>query len=247
MIKNNVPEAFTCIIPVRYHSTRFKGKPLAEIQGKNMIDRVYGNAQGASLIDDVIVAAYDDEIEGYCKEQGFKYFRVSPESKNGSEAVADAAASVNSLYIFELQGDQPLVTPDVIDDFLSQARADIVENPEIDIVQPFAVADVEQTGSEDVVKVAVSKSNRMLLISRQPIQSGYRTLGLYVWRRDTLLAFPKMEVTDYEKAETCHLLRFFLNDLYVQGVLLDGTNWVEVDREHHIEEVESIMKVKGIK
>lgn len=237
----NIPDKFVCVIPVRYKSARFLGKPFALIKGKTMLQRVYENAKEATLLNRVIVAAYGDEIEDYCKENGFEYVRVSDECKNGSEAVADAAKTIDTPYIFELQGDQPLVVPSVIDDFLIRARQEIIENNDIDIVQPFSKATEEQITSEDVVKVAISKSNKMIMVTRKEIQSGYRTLGLYLWKKDVLTSFPNMEVTDYETAEQCHLVRFFLNDLYVQGLLIDGTNWVEVDREEHIAQVEALL------
>jgi 3-deoxy-manno-octulosonate cytidylyltransferase (CMP-KDO synthetase) len=237
----NIPEKLTCIIPVRFGSSRFPGKPLAEINGKAMLTHVWDNANKAEMLDEVIVAAYDQETEDFCKKEGMRCIRTSPSVKNGGEAVADVAKSIDAPYIFELQGDQPLVGPDVIDNFLKKGREHIIKNPSIDIVQPFAEADEEETNSVDVVKVAISKSHKMLLISREPIKSGYRTLGLYIWRKPTLLDFPKMLVTEYEKAETCHLLRFFLNDLYVQGILLDGKDWVEVDQPEHIKQVEALL------
>lgn len=247
MFMDKVPEKFACVIPIRDASTRFPGKPFAEINGKKMIDWVWENAKKASLLDSVTIAAYDQPIVDHCEKNGYDYIYVDPKVLNGSEAVADAARHSNAKYFFELQGDQPIVGPDVIDNFLREARDRIVTNPKIDIVQPFSPADTEQTNSEDVVKVAISNSNKMLLVTRHPIESGFRTLGLYLWKRDVLLNFSDMEVTEYEKSETCHLIRFFLNDLYVQGVLIDDPDWIEVDREHHIKEVEEVMKKRGIK
>lgn len=242
----NIPEKFTAVIPARYQSSRFPGKPLQVINGKSMISRVWHNANEAQMVDQAIVATDDERIYEHCKAEGCEVMYTSPECNDGSARVAEVAEKLDAPYIFELQGDQPLVTADLMDQYLKEAREAIVDNPEIDIVQPYATATEADINNETVVKVPISVSGRMLLISRQPIPCGYRTLGLYLWKRETLLKFPSMPISDYEKAETCHLLRFYLNDLYVQGVLLDDPDWIEVDLPEHISKVEEVMKKKGI-
>lgn len=232
---------FTCVIPVRFNSTRFPGKPLKEIDGVPMIQRVLRNAKGAQNVDEVIVAAYGEEMVDYCKENDVNHVAVDLSCENGSEAVADVVKGIETDYAFELQGDQPLVSSEIIDDFLEKASEHIDKNDEIDIVQPYAPTSPEQIKDVDVVKVVVTHSGRFASFSRQPIETGYRTLGLYVWKRSALLDFSKLSVSDYEKAETTHLVRFTMNDLYVQGVQIDDTNWIEVDRPEHIAQVERVL------
>lgn len=238
----NIPEKFTCVIPARYESSRFPGKPLAEIDGKSMIVRVWENANSAKMVDRAIVATDDKRIYEHCNDAGCEVVYTSPECNDGSARVAEVAEHLDSSYVFEMQGDQPLVTADVVDKFLFEAKEALVKNNDIDIVQPYSTASSEEISSPDVVKVPVSNSGRMLIVTRQPIECGFRTLGLYLWRKDTLLKFPSLPITDYERSETCHLLRFYLNDLYVQGILLDGSSWVEVDRPEHIKLVEKLLK-----
>ena len=233
---------FTCIIPARYKSSRFPGKPLVDIEGKSMISRVWHNANNADMIERAIVATDDERIYDHCKSEECEVVYTSSDCNDGSARVAEVAEGIDTPYIFELQGDQPLVDSRTIDYFLNHAREDLIKNPAIDIVQPFASATQGQVQSADVVKVAVSRSNKMLLITREAIQSEYRTLGLYLWKKATLLNFQNMKVTDYERAEKCHLLRFFLNDLYVQGVFMDGEDWVEVDREEDVLAVKKLIK-----
>jgi 3-deoxy-manno-octulosonate cytidylyltransferase (CMP-KDO synthetase) len=241
-----IPNKFFCVIPARYESGRFPGKPLAEILGQSMISRVWHNANNAKMVEKVVVATDSELIYEHCKKEGCDVIYTSANHRDGASRVSEVLAGTDEPYVFELQGDQPLVGPDVIDSFLKRGREHLLKTPEIDIIQPYTEATEEHINSKDVVKVAISKSNKMLLISRHPIRSGYRTLGLYVWKRETLLDFPNMETTEYEKAETCHLLRFFLNDLYVQGILLDGKDWVEVDQPKHVGEVEEIFKKRGL-
>lgn len=240
-----IPETFVCVIPARYGSTRFRGKALAEIGGKSMVVRVWENANKATMVSRAIVATDDERIYTHCKEAGCDVVYTSKDCNDGSARVAEVAEGIEAPYFFELQGDQPLVGPETIDHFLRQARDAIIKEPTIDIVQPYSRASDEETSSPDVVNVAISNSGKMLLVTRQPIASGYRTLGLYLWKKGTLCSFPSMPITDYERAETCHLVRFFLNDLYVQGIEINDPEWVEVDREEHVREVEDILSKRG--
>lgn len=244
-MNTTIPEKFPCVIPARYDSSRFPGKPLAEIAGKTMLSRVYENAMKAKYADPVIVATDDERIYKHCEEHNMKVVYTSPECENGSVRVAEVAKDMDAPYYFELQGDQPLVFAEVIDEFLGKAREEMVKDPRIDIVQPYAATTEEMIKDKDVVKVVVSKSGKFLTFTRHPLETGYRTLGLYLWKRDTLLNFPKMEISHLEEAETCHLVRFVLNDLVVQGIQIDDTNWIEVDREHQIKEVEKVLTEKG--
>jgi len=122
----------------------------------------------------------------------------------------------------------------------------VVEDSRIDIVQPYAPVTPEMIQDKDVVKVVVSKSGKFLTFTRHPLETGYRTLGLYLWKREPLLKFNHMEISELEKAETCHLVRFVLNDLVVQGIEIDDTNWIEADRPEHIAQIEKIIKEKKV-
>lgn len=241
-----LPNSYTCVIPVRYNSTRFPGKPFISIDGKSMLERVVDNAQNAKLVSKVLVAANGEEIVDFCKRKNIPYVAVNESCRNGAEAVCDAVEKTEtSDYIFELQGDQPLVSSEVIDTFLSKANQLIEKNSAIDIVQPYARLANSSVNDVDIVKVVVSNSGRFLSFTRLPIQSGFRTLGLYLWRKESLLSFPSLPVSDLEQSESCHLVRFVLNDLYVQGVQLDDSNWIEVDRPEHVELVEEVLRQHG--
>lgn len=237
-------KTYTCIIPVRHASTRFPGKPKALILGKEMLCHVYENAQKANRVHNVIVAAYDDPIVEFCKEKGYNYIHVDQKVKNGSEAVADVARTLDDEVVFEMQGDQPLVTPDIIDLFISQAETEMAENALIDIVHPFTEATDEHIENPDVVKAVKTVSDRLIFQTRLPVKSYTRTLGLYLWKNAALQKFLEIERSDLEKAEDTHPLRLYLNDFYVQGVPIDGKDWIEVDREHQIQQVEDFLRKK---
>ena len=240
----NIPEKFTCIIPARYKSVRFLGKPLVDISGKSMICRVYDNACESKFFNEVIVATDDEKIFKHCSDHDINYVCTSKDCPNGSERVAEVAAGIDAEYIFEMQGDQPLATKEVINDFITRAIFKLKENSEIDVVIPYAKATKEQENSIDVLKVVVDSNERLLFQTRQPIQTGYRTLGLYLWKKEALLRFAKLPISNIEEVESSHPIRLYMNGFFVQGVELEGVDWVEVDREHQVKEVEKILEKK---
>ncbi len=237
-----MPKTFTTIIPARYDSSRFPGKPLAKIAGQSMISIVYQNAIEAKLTGEVVVATDDERIYDHCKDRGIEVVYTSKECENGSIRVAEVAETREDTHIFELQGDQPLVSSEIIDEFLTKASQKMEQNREIDIVQPYAPTTSDMIKDPDVLKVAISNRERFLVYTRLPMKTGYRTLGLYLWVRESLLAFMKMKETPLERFENTHLNRFLENDLFVQGVVLNGEDWIEVDREDHIPLVERVLE-----
>ncbi|NQV93129.1 NTP transferase domain-containing protein [Candidatus Kaiserbacteria bacterium] len=236
---------FTCIIPSRYKSTRFDGKSLAMIHGKPMILWVAEHANKSSSISRTVVATDDKRIFDAVNEAGYEVVET-PDCPNGSARVAHVAKNIDGEWVFEMQGDQPMVTPEVIDDFIERAWQMIEKNPDIDVVIPYAPATKEHTDSLDVLKVVKTENDRLVFQTRQPIQTGWRTLGLYLWKRTALLRFADLPVSDIERVEDSHPIRLYVNDFYVQGLLIEDTSWVEVDREHQIAEVEILMKEKRI-
>ena len=236
----------TCIIAARYRSSRFEGKPLEMIHGKPMILWVAEHAEKAQTVGDVMVATDDGRIHDVVTQAGYKAMYTSEDCPNGSARVAEAAENVSDEWIFEMQGDQPLVTPEIIDSFVTSSFGLIEKKPEIDVVIPFAETTPTQTVSPDILKAVVTSSNRIVFQTRHPIETGFRTLGLYIWKRAVLYQFANMEVSHLEKIEDSHPIRLYINDVYVQGVHIKDSAWVEVDRPEHIAEVEQIMSEKGM-
>ncbi|MEL6803148.1 MAG: NTP transferase domain-containing protein [Bacteroidota bacterium] len=234
-------QTYTCIIPARYKSSRFPGKPLELIHGKPMILWCIEHANAAERVKEAIVATDDERIYKVVEEAGYKAIYTSEDCPNGSARVAEASESISDEWVFEMQGDQPLVTPDVVDDFIDRSCALVEKNKDIDVVIPYAPASDVQTESPDVLKVVKTESDRLVFQTRQPIQTGWRTLGLYLWRKDVLQKFASLPVSDIEQIEDSHPIRLYVNDFYVQGLFIDSSSWVEVDRPHQIAEVESLM------
>lgn len=241
-----MPQPVTCVIAARYRSSRFEGKPLAMIHGKPMILWVVEHATKAQTVSSVVVATDDGRIYDVVTEAGYQAVYTSEDCPNGSARVAEAAEGISDEWIFEMQGDQPLVTPEIIDSFVMSSFGLIAKKPEIDVVIPFAQTTPAQTASPDILKAVVTASNRIVFQTRHPIETGFRTLGLYMWKRDVLYRFASTGVSHVEKVEDSHPIRLYVNDVYVQGVHIKDSAWVEVDRPEHISEVEQIMSEKGI-
>lgn len=236
---------YTCIIPARYESSRFPGKPMAKINGKPMIDWVYEHAVTAELTGKVVIATDSEEIFNHCKEKGFEV-AMTGEHRNGSERVAEVAKDLDEEYVFEMQGDQPMLMPEQVDDFLKRAHELVLQNKEIDVVHPFTESTEEQKENPDVVKAFITKSNRILFQSRAAIPTYQRTLGLYLWKNESLQRFWDLEKSPTEIIEDTHPVRLYYNDFFVQGLPFEGKDWIEVDRPNQIEAVEKLMKEKGI-
>ncbi|MCB9809995.1 NTP transferase domain-containing protein [Candidatus Nomurabacteria bacterium] len=232
---------FVCIIPARHESSRFPGKPLALIAGKPMIIWVIEHANKSKYIKEALVATDNEDIYKTVTDAGFKAVYTSKDCPNGSERVAEVAARIDDEWIFEMQGDQPMVTPEVIDNFIDQALTSISVNKEVEVVIPYAPISATQSQSKDILKVVVTESNRLVFQTRQPIQSGFRTLGLYLWSNKALQNFASKQVSEIERIEDSHPIRLYVNDVYVQGVFIEDSSWVEVDRPEQIGEVESLI------
>ena len=217
------------------------GKGLALINGKSLISIVYQNAVTASQVSEVIVATDDERIYKHCTSHGMKVVYTSKECPSGSERVAEVASTLTTPYVFELQGDQPLMIQDVIDDFICQCKDDHNKYPTTDVFIAVAECPEKDTLSRDVLKVFMDRNKRLLFQTRQPVKTGYRTLGLYLWKRDSLVDFAKRPVCSVERQEESHPVRLYFEGFHVQGIILPGTDWVEVDRKHDIKRVETIL------
>lgn len=239
-------DKFVCIIPARYKSTRFEGKSLALIFGKPMILWVVEHASKAERVSKVIVATDDERILNVVKDAGYEAVLTPEDCDSGSARVATVAETLEDEWVFEMQGDQPMVTPEVVDSFIEAAISEVNKNNNVEVVIPFASANEEQTASPDILKVVCTTTNRLVFQTRQPIRTGLRTLGLYLWKRESLLRFAGLSISAIERAEDSHPIRLYINDFYVQGVFIEDTSWIEVDRDYHIQQVEAVMQQKSI-
>lgn len=211
------------IIPARYASTRFPGKPLALINGKTMIRRVYEQVSKAKMLTAVVVATDDQRIVDDVNNFGGKVVMTSSKHPSGTDRCAEALQKLGDDFqvVINIQGDEPFIDPGQID-----LLAAMFQNPEIEIASlATPINSDKELNSPNVVKVVVGKSGKALYFSRSPIPflrneaSGnsisnhtfLKHVGIYAYRSDVLKQIVKLEPSTLEKAESLEQLRWLEN------------------------------------
>ena len=219
------------IIPARYASTRFPGKPLAPIAGKPLLQHVVERCKSARSLSEVIVATDDPRIAGVAK-QFCRVEMTRPDHPSGSDRIAEVAARSSCDAVVNIQGDEPLIDPAVID-----AVAGALENSEMSTAAA-RIKDPDEFGNPNVVKVVVNTEGRALYFSRRTIPylreaaSGsvseqlaafpfLKHLGIYGYRRPTLLRLVQFPVSPLESAEKLEQLRALEHGIQIAVVTVD--------------------------
>ena len=211
------------VIPARYRSSRLEGKPLVDIAGKPMIQHVYDHASQAGCLDDLIVATDDERIRHAVEKFGGKVAMTSPDHRSGTDRVAEAVRNIAADVIVNIQGDEPLIDPRLIDKIVEKLRSDRA----IQIVTAaHRFEHPEEVLSPHQVKVVVDLASNALYFSRAPIafhETGQplslRHQGIYGFRRDTLLQFVKCKPSPLERAESLEQLRALENGVKVHVLI----------------------------
>lgn len=208
------------IIPARFASTRFPGKPLALIGGKTMLQRVFEQACKATLLQDIAIATDDERIFNHALEFGAKAFMTRSDHQSGTDRCAEVAHSYPSAEIIvNIQGDEPFINPGQIDAVI----APFAEQAEISITTlGKRITDAETLFNPNAVKVVKNQLGHALYFSRHPIpflrglepaewvaqKLHFKHLGIYGYRRNALLEISRLQPSLYEKAESLEQLRW---------------------------------------
>lgn len=244
------------VIPARYASTRLPGKPLLDIAGKPMIQHVYERV-AASSVDSVIVATDDRRIYDVVTAFGGKAAMTSPEHQSGTDRVAEAAKESGADVVVNVQGDEPLMDPALIDDVVKPLRED---SSILMGTLAHVITHPEEVASPDAVKVVVDKAGFALYFSRSPIphvrdafgegvpQEGgpwmdgiLRHIGIYVFRADFLQEYASMAPTFLERHEKLEQLRALENGHRIR-VVETARPVVGVDTPEDLERVRGILE-----
>ena len=238
------------IIPARYASTRFPGKPLHPIAGKPLIQRVVEQCRRAKSLADVIVAT-DDERIAACARQFCRVEMTRADHPSGSDRIAEVAARCECDAVVNVQGDEPLMDPAVID-----AVAAALAQNEMTTAATL-IRDAAEYDNANVVKVVVSATGRALYFSRRTIpylrEAASRPvgeqlaafpflkhLGIYGYQRETLLRLVRFPVSPLENAEKLEQLRALENGISI-GVVRVEYESIGVDVPGDVERVEKII------
>src|SRR5438128_4625723 len=211
-----------CIIPARMGSTRFPGKPLAPICGRPMIEHVYRRCRMNPSLDAVYVATCDREIAVATEAFGGAAIMTSSSHQRASDRVAEAAERINADVIIMVQGDEPMIHPEMIDRAVDPLRRDLT------IVCTNLAAPIrsmEEMMDPNTIKVVTAKNGDALYFSRQPIphgaSTGIKQVAVIPFRREFLLKYTQLEPTPLEIAESVDMLRILEHGFAVRMVMTD--------------------------
>ncbi|HEV8658402.1 MAG TPA: 3-deoxy-manno-octulosonate cytidylyltransferase [Thermoanaerobaculia bacterium] len=228
------------VIPARWASTRFPGKPMAMISGVSLIQRVYERASKSERADAVYVATDDDRIAEHVVRFGGRAVQPEGAFATGTDRIAAALPLFDEIYdqVINVQGDEPLIDVRSIDDVIAA-----LDLPDVDMVTLACPIDSEdEYQSRDVVKVVTDLTGNALYFSRAPIPFGSRTLarrhiGLYGYQSGVLRALAETAPSPLEAAESLEQLRALQNNFNIR-VLHSDMPHLGVDRPEDIERVE---------
>ncbi|UCG51472.1 MAG: 3-deoxy-manno-octulosonate cytidylyltransferase [Candidatus Latescibacterota bacterium] len=247
---------FAVVLPARYGSTRFPGKPLAVIAGKPLIEWVYRRAKDIRGAAAVIVATDHKTIAETVERFGGRVVMTSGDHRTGTDRVAEVASSLDCEHIVNLQGDEPIFPPRLVEEMVEVSG----RTPKIDIVTAcHPIFECDEFENPNCVKVVMDRSGRALYFSRLPIPFrrgdtsrgedhrvesespiGYRHIGIYVFRKESLLWLSRASRTPLEVSEGLEQLRALENGMAIQ-VVKSAQPTVGVDVPDDIKSVEKAL------
>jgi 3-deoxy-manno-octulosonate cytidylyltransferase (CMP-KDO synthetase) len=239
------------VIPARYASSRFPGKPLAPIAGKPMIQHVVEHVRHASLPSRIIVATEDDRIKHAVEAFGGEAVITRPDHRTGTDRIAEVATHIPADIYINVQGDEPLIDSGTVD----AVAAAMVEDQTIQLATPCsAITQANEIMDPNVVKVVLDFDSQALYFSRAPVpwvrDTGdhvvarhWKHIGLYAYRRDALLEFPTLPPGELERVEQLEQLRWLENGFRIH-VVETSYNAISVDVPADVERVEKLLHAR---
>ena len=235
-----------CVIPARFGSTRLPGKPLADIAGKPMIQRVYERVTNAKKPEVFIVATDDQRVYDAVQSFGGTVVMTDANHPTGTDRLAEVAQQYTDLdVIINVQGDEPMIDANLIDQLAELFEAD-------DVLQMATVATPlleEEYDEPSAVKVILNKRNDAMYFSRSLIpyprhdfvNTPLKHIGIYAYRRQFLLDYAKMEPTAAEQTESLEQLRALENGFAIRVITTDK-RFVGVDTPEDLARVNALFE-----
>ena len=247
---------FLAIIPARYASTRFPGKPLARLGGKPVIQRVY--EQVAGVLDDAVVATDNERIRDAVRAFGGRVEMTSPDHRSGTDRCWEAYCKQGPEYdvVVNVQGDEPFIRPSQL-----EAVKRCFDDPATDIatlVKPFTEADgLDALENPNSPKVVLGSAGQALYFSRSVIpylrgvpreewlarHTFYKHIGMYAFRRETLYKVTALPQSALERAESLEQLRWLENGFRIRAGISD-VETIGIDTPEDLAKAEEFLKLK---
>lgn len=233
------------LIPARWASTRFPGKPAHKIAGKPLIQHVWERCCEAEVFDRVIIATDDARIVESAAGFGAESAMTGAEHQSGTDRIAEVAGKLAGIgLIFNVQGDEPLIAPELLQELVRKLASD----RRADMITAAVPIDANEARSEHVVKVVTDHQGNALYFSRSvipfardPGDPGYlKHIGIYGYRRKTLLEFVKLGPSPLEQAERLEQLRALQNGMKLR-VIVSRTGSIGVDTLEDADAVERLI------
>jgi 3-deoxy-manno-octulosonate cytidylyltransferase (CMP-KDO synthetase) len=219
------------IIPARYASTRFPGKPLIDIDGKSMVQRVYEQASKSKSLNQIVVATDDERIFNHIKNFSGKVVMTSTDCASGTDRCYDAIQQLDADidYVINIQGDEPFIAPEQIDELATALTGNGIELA----TQMIKVNSYESLFDKGEVKIVLNSNDEAMYFSRMVIpfikgvpetewhlhHNYYRHVGMYAYRKDILEKITALPVSSLEKAESLEQLRWIENRFIIKCIL----------------------------
>jgi 3-deoxy-manno-octulosonate cytidylyltransferase (CMP-KDO synthetase) len=241
------------VIPARYASSRFPGKPLVDILGKSMIQRVYEQAKKSNKLDEVVVATDDERIFNHVKSFGGQAVMTEANHPSGTDRCFEAfkKSGKDFKYIINIQGDEPFIDPSQID-----LLVDVCDGKTELATLMIPVDSYEVLFDTGEVKITMNNKHEALYFSREVIPHikgvdkkdwhkhfpYYRHVGMYAYRADILKEITTLEISSLEKAESLEQLRWLENGFKIKLAITDFDSHC-IDTPEDIEKVLRLMKL----
>lgn len=241
------------VIPVRYGATRFPGKPLAPILGKPMLQWVLEGVSQSQKLKQIIVATDHEDIAQLAKKLGYEYKMTDSQLPSGSDRVWQAVQDIDCDIVLNIQGDEPLIRGDVLDELINKIEATSDQH-----IKMWTLADEiieEALSSPQAVKIVLDRDNCALYFSRfaipysrqrwggSTVGSCLKHIGIYAYRKKFLKEFCQQEPISLEKAEGLEQLRALYLGARIQVVKVDYESW-GVDVPEDVKKIESMLSKK---
>jgi 3-deoxy-D-manno-octulosonate cytidylyltransferase len=239
---------FDCdgVIPARFNSSRFQGKPLCLIKGIPMIKRTYDQVKKSKLLDDLVVATDSTKIEDYCNQEGIPVVITSKDHPTGTDRLAEVAKTKNYDLYINIQGDEPVIDVEAIDEIVGNYKK------HTNTYEVYAlykkINNPLEIDNDTIIKVIVSESNELIYMSRHPVPFNKssnkvtynKQVCVYGFTKKSLTLFSERNKTHNERFEDIELLRFL--DLGYQVKMIEtNVDSIAVDVPEDIKKVEDFL------
>lgn len=236
------------VIPARMASTRFPGKPLADLCGKPMVQWVYEASVRAAVAQEVVIATPDEEILSAAQAFGARAVATRLDHPSGTDRIAEVAEGLAADFYVNVQGDEPLIDPATI----RACAQPLIDDAAVEMASVYADCPEEEVDNLAVVKVVTSLSGDALYFSRHPIPFPRsprlvpvkKHIGIYAYRRPVLLRFAQWQPTPLEQAESLEQLRFLENGVRIRMAAGKGSA-LAVDTPEQADEVRRLLSERA--